>query len=156
MLRLAVLALLLAAPPALAGPLPDAIEGWKIETSDAGWQDLAAALDTAIEASPLNKVTQASATAGAKQIGETIAGNKVIGVFAPPYAVRMLDASIAAGIEAPLRFYVVERDGGGSALAWKTATFAFAPYDDGGEKLKALADELDGIMADIAADALSR
>ncbi len=156
MLRLAALAFLLAAPPALAGPLPDAIEGWKIEGTDAGWQDLAAGLDAAIESSPLNKVTEASATVGAEQIGEEIAGNKVVGVFAAPYAVRMLDASVAAGIEAPLRFYVVEREGGGSALAWKTAGFAFAPYDDGGEKLDALADELDGIMADIAADALSR
>lgn len=149
-MRTLTLMLAMLAAPADAGPLPEQIAGWRIVETDLGWQDLAGRLDEAIAASPLNKVTQASATAGAKTLGKAMAGNKVVGVFAPEFAVRMLNASVAAGIEAPLRFYIVEREGGGSALAWKLPGAVFAPYDDGGEDLDRLAEELDGIMAGIA------
>ena len=57
-------------------------------------------------------VAQACADCGANAIGVTIPGNRVIMVFRPDFAVRMLDASVAAGIEAPLRLYVTERPDG--------------------------------------------
>ena len=63
----------------------------------------------------------------------------------------MLSASISAGIEAPIRFYVTENPGGTATLSYKKPSFVFAPYfDEGGEALKTLADELDKIFARIA------
>jgi uncharacterized protein (DUF302 family) len=99
-------------------------------------------------------VTKASATVGAKQmLDKEIPGNTVIGVYRPDFAVRMLEASIPAGIEAPIRFYVTENADGTADLSYKTPSFVFAPYEDGGEALKSLAAELDAIFAKIAADA---
>lgn len=96
-------------------------------------------------------VTQASASAGAKGRGLTIPGNRVLGVYRNDYAVRMLEASIAAGIEAPIRFYVTENADKTATLSWKTPSFVFAPYmDEGGEKLSGLAAELDGVFQSIA------
>ena len=63
----------------------------------------------------------------------------------------MLEASIAAGYEAPLRFYLTENADGTATLSYKTASFVFAPYADGGEELKLLAAELEDIQSAIAA-----
>lgn len=136
---------------AAAGPLPDAIDGWAMTKTSYSWQELGERVTAAIEESPINKLSQASATVGAKNIGETIKGNMVIHAYAPNFAVRMLDASIAAGIEAPLRLYITENDDGGSTLSYKLPSELFAPYEDGGEELQAMAAELDDILAEIAA-----
>lgn len=53
-------------------------------------------------------VARASASRGAASRGVTIPGNAVVEVFRNDYAVRMLNESVAAGYEAPLRFYPVE------------------------------------------------
>jgi len=153
----AALAGLLVAPglsmPAAAGPLPDQIEGWAITDTPHDWQTLLDRVGEAIAASLLNELNRASATMGARSLGETIPGNAVVDAFAPQFAIRMLDASIAAGIEAPLRFYITENEDGTATLSYKTASFVFAPYDDGGEALDELAAELEAIQAEIAADA---
>jgi uncharacterized protein (DUF302 family) len=65
----------------------------------------------------------------------------------------MLEASVAAGYEAPLRFYITENEDGTATLSYRTASFVFAPYEDGGDALEALAAELDAIQEAIAADA---
>ena len=63
----------------------------------------------------------------------------------------MLSASSAAGIEAPIRFYVTENQDGTATLSYKKPSFVFAPYlDEGGDALKALAAELDEIFARLA------
>jgi uncharacterized protein (DUF302 family) len=63
----------------------------------------------------------------------------------------MLSASVAAGIEAPIRFYVTENSDGTATLSYKRPSFAFAPYlDEGGNALRLLAAELDHIFARIA------
>lgn len=143
------------AAPAAAGPLPEQIEGWAIHPSAHDYATLVGRLDAAIEASPLSKLSAASATVGAKSLGKEIPGNMVVHAFAPQYAVRMLEASIAAGYEAPLRFYLTENADGTATLSYKTASFVFAPYADGGEDLKALAAELDLIQSAIAAATVS-
>ncbi len=61
-------------------------------------------LDAAVKANGMFVVTRASASAGAQRRGVTIPGNMVIGVYRNDFAVRMLEACIAAGIEAPLIF----------------------------------------------------
>ncbi|MDH3468295.1 MAG: DUF302 domain-containing protein, partial [Gammaproteobacteria bacterium] len=70
--------------------------------------DLVGRLETAINDNRMGLVARASATAGANSIGVTIPGNTVIMVFNPKFAVRMLEASVAAGIEAPIRYYITE------------------------------------------------
>lgn len=153
---LTLLALLagLGAGPVLA-QMPDAAPpGWQITKTELSYGDLVSRLEQAIADNKMGLVTRASATVGAKQmLDKDIPGNTVIGVYRPDFAVRMLEASVAAGIEAPIRFYVTENADGTAALSYKTPSAVFAPYEDGGQALKDLAAELDEIFARIAAEA---
>ena len=107
----------------------------------------------AVKSNGMFVVTRASASKGAASRGFTIPGNMVLGVYRNDFAVRMLEASLAAGIEAPIRFYVTENADGSANLAYRAPSAVFAPYEDGGEALAALAGELDGLFAAIAAEA---
>ena len=109
--------------------------------------------EAAVKANGMFVVTRASASKGAAGRGLTIPGNMVLGVYRNDFAVRMLEASLAAGIEAPIRFYVTENSDGSASLAYRAPSAVFAPYEDGGEALAALAGELDGLFAAIAAEA---
>ncbi len=106
-----------------------------------------------VRANGLGVVAQACANCGAKSIGVTIPGNRVIMVFHPKFAVQMLKASVAAGIEAPLRLYVTERPNGQARLTYRLPSHVFAPY--GVAALDAMAKDLDGIFAAIARDAMA-
>ena len=154
-MRLAKLtaALLLAAGTA-AAEMPQSLEGFATHRTTHDYATLVERLDDAIAESPLNKLSAASATVGAANLGVEIPGNMVVHAFAPNFAVRMLEASTAAGYEAPLRFYVTENADGTATLAYRPASEVFAPYADGGEPLKVLAAELEAIQAAIAADAV--
>ena len=127
--------------------------GWKVAKTRHSYAKLIARLDAAVTANKMGLVTRASATLGAKARGLTIPGNMVIGVYHPKFAVRMLAASIPAGIEAPIRFYITENAEGTATLSYKTPTAVFAPYAAGGEQLTAMARELDAIFAKIAKQA---
>ncbi|WP_425088760.1 DUF302 domain-containing protein [Stappia sp.] len=161
MTRLAPLAvaLMLAAFFHVAGPAAAQGElaprdGWTVIATDTAFPDLVDSLTAAIKAAGMGLVTQASASDGAKMQGITIPGNRVIGVYRNDYARRMLAASVAAGIEAPIRFYVTETPGGGATLSYKHPSFVFAPYlAEGGDALQALAGELDTVFKAIAEDA---
>ncbi len=74
-------------------------------------------------------------------------------VFRNDYAVRMLKASVPAGIEAPLRIYVTE-NANGSNITYRSPSATFAPYKNA--ELDALASELDPIFDKIVADATKR
>jgi len=129
--------------------------GWAVTPTGHDYPTL---VDNVLAAAKKNKigvVTQASATVGAKAVlDKTIPGNMVIGLYHPRFAVPMLEASIAAGIEAPIRVYVTENPDGTATLSYKLPSFVFAPYmDEGGEALAALAAELDALFAAVAADA---
>ena len=87
------------------------------------------------------------------KFGIRIPGNAAIMVFRNDYAVRMLEASVAAGIEAPLRFYVTENADGSASLTYREPSAVFAPY--GVPQLDALASELDTIFGKIAAQAIA-
>ena len=130
------------------------LPGWKVAKTPHGYQALIKRLDQAVKENKMGLVTRASATLGAKKVlGKTIAGNMVVGVYRPDFAVRMLEASIPAGIEAPIRFYVTENADGTATLSYKTPTAVFAPYADGGAKLRDLAAELDVVFDKIARQA---
>jgi uncharacterized protein (DUF302 family) len=129
-------------------------EGWSVTPTGMPYQDLLAALREAIEANKMGLVTEAGPTELAATRGETIPGNRVVGVFRNDFAVTAVRASTAAMIEAPIRFYVTENEDGTATLSYKTPSFVFAPYiDEGGEALATVAEELDAIFAQIAADA---
>jgi len=107
----------------------------------------------AVRAQRMGIVAQASASRGAAARGVTIPGNAVIMVFRNDYAVRMLAASVAAGIEAPLRLYVTET-AAGARLTYRKPSAVFAPY--GSAKLDAMAKELDDVFQRIAGGATAR
>jgi uncharacterized protein (DUF302 family) len=130
------------------------------------FQTLVERAEAAVKANAMFVVTRASASKGAASRGLTIPGNMVLGVYRNDFAVRMLEASIPAGIEAPMleasipagieapiRFYVTENADGLASLSYRVPSAVFAPYEDGGAVLAALAGELDRIFAAIAAQA---
>lgn len=132
-----------------------AIEGWRVYATEHSYADMVERLNAAVEANKMGLVTRASATVGAKRLGHEIPGNMVVGVYRPDFAMRMLKASIPAGIEAPIRFYITEEPDGTSLLSYKTPTKVFSPYfDDADEDLKKVAEELDEIFEKIAEEAV--
>ncbi|MEO0624872.1 MAG: DUF302 domain-containing protein [Pseudomonadota bacterium] len=152
---LRLLCLILFAMPALAGdvaPRP----GWKVHPTPFGYAELLARTKAAIKAQKMGLVTQAGPTDVAAKRGETIPGNRVLGVFRNDFAVRAVRLSAAAMIEAPIRLYVTENTDGTATLSYKTPSHIFAAYaDEGGADLAALAAELDVVFAAIAATAVA-
>ena len=104
-------------------------------------------LKKAISDNRMGLVAQASASRGASSRGVTIPGNAVLEVFRNDYAVRMLEASVPAGIEAPLRIYVIENADKTATIIYRRPTAVFTPY--GNAKLDAMARELDPIFEKI-------
>ncbi|MGD9924159.1 MAG: DUF302 domain-containing protein [Pseudorhodoplanes sp.] len=125
--------------------------GWSVIDTKLSFSALVERLDAAVKAEKMGLVTAASASDAAKAAGFTIPGNRVVGVYRNDFARRMLAASVPAGIEAPIRFYVTENPDGTATLSYKTPSTVFAPYlDQGKDALKSLASELDAIFARIA------
>ena len=150
---LAVIAALALTSPTVNAGVP-ARDGWVVIDTGHAFPDMVERLNEAVRGAGMGLVTRASASAGAKGRGLTIPGNMIVGVYRNDFAVRMLEASVAAGIEAPVRFYLTERKDGGTTLSYKTPTTVFSPYfDEGGDGLRDMAAELDAIFDDIAADA---
>jgi uncharacterized protein (DUF302 family) len=150
---LTILAVTLAPFAGLAQGLAER-PGWRVIDTDLAYQDLIDAVKAATEANEMRVVTEAGPTEAAAKLGTVIPGNRVIGVFNPTYAIRILPLSTAAMIEAPIRFYVTEDADGTATLSWKTPSFVFAPYvEEGGPDLTAIGAELDAVFDAIAADA---
>ncbi|MCB1539879.1 MAG: DUF302 domain-containing protein [Rhodoblastus sp.] len=151
----AALTVVLALSSALATPAPlTARPGWAVKETGYSFDALSERLDKAVDAANMNLVNSASASQGAKAQGIVIPGNRVVGVYRNDFARRMLAASLAAGIEAPVRFYLTENADGHATLAYRLPSDVFAPYfAEGGAPLQKLARELDGIFASIAAQA---
>ncbi len=108
-------------------------------------------LAAAISKNSMTLVNRASASDGAKGRGLSIRGDVVIGVFRNDYALRMLDANVDAGIEAPIRFHLTQEADGTSSLRYYQPSAVFLRYE--GEAIKALGRELDGVFAQIVKDA---
>ncbi len=126
-------------------------EGWVVMDTSKSYSDLVDAVISATKANKMGVVTQAGPTKAAAGRGITIPGNRVIGVFNNDFAVKILEISTAAMIEAPIRIYVTENDDGTATLSYKTPSLVFAPYmAEGGARLGELAAELDARFATIA------
>ena len=134
--------------PLLAG------NGWVVIPTRHPFAELSDRLDKAIGKNGMGLVNAASASEGAKAQGIVIPGNRVVGVFRNDFARRMLAASLPAGIEAPIRFYLTENADGSATLSFRTPGAVFAPYlAAAGPDLAKVASELDAVFARIAADA---
>ncbi|WP_295506834.1 DUF302 domain-containing protein [Accumulibacter sp.] len=118
------------------------------------FSDTVSRLERATENNQMGLVAKASASAGAAARGVKIAGNAVLMIFRNDYAVRMLAASVPAGIEAPLRLYVTEGSDGKVAVTYRTPSSTFAPYRSAA--LDALARELDPVFERIVNEAVAR
>lgn len=150
-IRLAFATLLLCVLPAMASAdNPTPFPGTVVISTAHGYETLVERLLAAVRANDMGVVARASATAGAKSLGVTIPGNQVVMVFHPRFAVRMLKASVPAGIEAPLRYYVTENEDGTATLTYRKPTSVFSPYENA--ELDAMAHELDEIFARIATE----
>lgn len=147
---LPVLLLALTAPAATAQSAASS-PGTQTIASQHAFDALAARLEKAIEANKMGVVAQASASRGAAGRGVKIRGNLVLMVFRNDYAVRMLAASVPAGIEAPLRIYLTEDVNGKTSVTWRAPSAVFAPY--GSAELDAMARELDPVFEKIVRDA---
>ncbi len=133
-------------------------DGWVVMKTPHNYADLVKRVDAAAKANKIGIVSRASATVGAKKVlKKDIPGNMVVGLYHPRFAVRMLEASIAAGIEAPIRVYLTANEDGSADISYKKPSHVFAPYmPEGGDKLKALAQELDALFARLVQQAAAK
>ena len=131
-------------------------EGWVRHETAIAYAKMVKKLNAAVKAEKMLLVTRASASSGAKRRKIKIPGNMIIGVYRNDYALRMLDASVEAGIEAPVRFYITENEDGSATLSYKTPSHVFSPYFATAKpELAELAQELDVIFDKIAQRAIS-
>jgi len=151
-----VLSLTLAAiaSVALAASIVTERDGWRVIATAKSYETLLADLREAVQANNMGLVTEAGPTEVARSRGETIPGNRVVGVFRNDFAVTIIRAAPAAMIEPPVRFMVMEEPDGTASLSYKLPSEVFAPYaEEGGEALTQAASKLDTIFAAIAAEA---
>jgi uncharacterized protein (DUF302 family) len=154
---LPLLAAALFAMPVLAGDTIPERPGWVVHPTSMTYEDLVGKMKPAIKAEKMGLVTQAGPTGAAKNRGITIPGSRIFGVFNNKFAVRAINTSISAMIEAPVRMYVTGNPDGTATLSYKTPTHVFSPYfDEGGKELKAIAAELDVIFGKIAARVIAQ
>ena len=148
------LAMLLAAAGLAQAGNPAPYPGTQTISSPYVFSDTVSRIESATETNKMGLVAKASASAGAAARGTKIPGNAVLMIFRNDYAVRMLAASVAAGIEAPIRVYVTEGSDGKVAITYRTPSSIFAPY--GSSELDALARELDPVFDRIVRDAVGK
>jgi uncharacterized protein (DUF302 family) len=143
---------LVSAWPAIGTDAADVAGAQTIKTEQS-FEELVDSLKGAVEANEMVVVTQACASCGAAKRGIAIPGNMVLGVYRNDFAVRMLEASVPAGIEAPIRFYITENADGTASLTYRMPSAVFAPYKTA--DLAAMAKELDQIWQKIIDDAVA-
>lgn len=151
--RIAVFAALMVAAVAgaAAADHPAPLPGTVTIKAQYGFDALVDRVEKAVARHKMGLVAQASASRGAAARGIKIPGNAVLMVFRNDYAVRMLEASVPAGIEAPLRIYITENPDGTANLTYRAPSAVFAPYRS--RALDELAKELDAVFQNIARDA---
>lgn len=143
----------LLSPARAPAETPTPYPGTQVIATGTPFDTYVGSLKAAIQANGMGLVAEACATCGARSIGVTIPGNRVIMIFNPRFAVRMLAASEAAGMEAPLRLYVTEKPDGTAKLIYRLPSAVFGAYDN--DALDEMGAELDIIVAKIVADSIS-
>ena len=155
-MRTLILALGLAILPHAASSqsIVEARDGWQVIATDKPYDTLLVDLRQAVRDNKMGLVTEAGPTEVAASRGETIPGNRVVGVFRNDFAVDIIRVAPSAMIEAPVRIMVMEEPDGTASLSYKRPSAVFAPYaEEGGAALAAATAELDTIFEAIAKDA---
>ncbi len=155
-MRPILVAAILALAPlgAAADSIVETREGWRVVATDKPYETLLVDLRAAVQDNKMGLVTEAGPTEVAASRGETIPGNRVVGIFRNDFAVTIIRAAPSAMIEAPVRIMVMEEPDGTASLSYKLPSAVFAPYaEEGGEAVTDAAAELDAIFAKIADDA---
>ncbi|MEM8854016.1 MAG: DUF302 domain-containing protein [Pseudomonadota bacterium] len=151
-MRSLIFAAILAATPfaATADTAMSPPDGWRVAETEKDYATLLADLKAAIKEEKMGLVTEAGPTEVAAKRGETIPGNRVLGVFRNDFAVDIIRAAPTAMIEAPIRIMVYEEEDGTATLAYRMPSVVFAPYaQEGGATLEEAGASLDGIFAAI-------
>ena len=149
LLLLSFLIAILALPVRAENPTP--YSGTQVIETGQPFDVFVKKLTASIAANKMGLVGNACATCGARNIGVTIPGNRVMMIFNPHFAVRMLKASEAAGIEAPIRLYITEQADGKARLTYRLPSHVFGVYKV--PLLDSMAKELDEIFARIVSQA---
>jgi uncharacterized protein (DUF302 family) len=140
------LALLAAATPALARA-----RGIVIIPTRYDFQTLVDRVEAAVKKNDMLVVAKASASAAAEKRGVKIPGDAVILVFRNDFAVRMLAASVDAGIEAPIPVHIYATADGTARIAYRPPSTLFAPFHV--KALNAMSKEMDPIFKAITSQA---
>ncbi|WP_448955883.1 SRPBCC family protein [Labrys neptuniae] len=122
-------------------------------TSRARFEDVVASVKSAIANSDFWLLHEINPQALLQKGGYAISPTRQLFFFHPDYMARLLSASPAALLEAPLKFAIMDL-GDEVVLRWFDPTTAFARYDDA--DLARLGEELAAKCEAIAVDALSR
>ncbi|MEO1102388.1 MAG: DUF302 domain-containing protein [Pseudomonadota bacterium] len=146
-------ALVLTPAAAFADTVVQPPEGWSVVETDKSYDTLLADLKEAVKANKMGLVTEAGPTEVAAKRGETIPGNRVLGVFRNDFAVTIIRETPAAMIEAPVRIMVMEEPDGTASMSYKLPSVVFAPYTDGGDGVADAAAQMDTIFATIVEQA---
>ncbi len=149
LLLLSFLIAILALPVRAENPTP--YSGTQVIETGQPFDVFVEKLTASIAANKMGLVGNACATCGARNIGVTIPGNRVMMIFNPHFAVRMLKASKASGIEAPIRLYITEQPDGKARLTYRLPSHVFGVYKV--PALDNMAKELDEIFARIVSQA---
>lgn len=139
---------LLAAPPAVraGGEMAnEAMKGRAMAKSRYGFDETVSRIKQAIEAQQMMVLFTADHQAMLQMVGLTTRGMLAIEFFHPRYGKAIYQGDQMAGIEPPLKVILMEGDMG-TMVAYYKPSHIFARYP----KLKALGDELDGVLATIA------
>ncbi len=128
--------------------------GTRTIVSDLSYWALITRLEAAIKRQKLKIISRASVRGAERQKKLGIPGNMVIGAFDDDTTTRILRANVAAGIEAPIRFYVTRGADEKTATLWyRRPSWVLAPYSDKSGDLQTIGEKLDRLMETIAAEA---
>lgn len=125
-------------------------DGWVVLKTEKTFETLVAESRAASSEGGMAVVTMAGPTDAAARRGIEIPGNRVIGLYNNDFAVRVLELSTAAMIEAPIRVYVTENADGTATFSYKLPSEVFAPYMADAPGLEAIASEIDAAFAKVA------
>jgi uncharacterized protein (DUF302 family) len=131
---------------------PDALPFQNARMSKLAFVDAVVSLRKAIEAAGFWVLHEIDTKTIVQRGGHTIRATRQILFFHPDFLARVWEADQAAILEAPLKFALVEQEGGGIILRWMDPEAAFGRY--GNPALAALGQELAALSHRVAAEAL--
>jgi uncharacterized protein (DUF302 family) len=134
-----------------AGTPPALPPGTVVTPTKLGFDELFARLELAVVANGLMLIAKPSASRNAAARHVSIPGNGMLLAFNNDFALRVLEASVAAGFEAPMRIYVTENPDQTATATYRLASALFKPYET--PALDAVARDLDRLFAKIVAEA---